>query len=283
MLTTDGKIYIKRYLAGFVPKIAQSIAFGLGGKAEAVGDTKLQFEVDRADISLTSYDFVNNKLIFKAPLPDEYAGTIYEVALFSTPSNAAAGDYGSRMLTTFDSETEGWVDTPTSTDSTFSTTNIRIGVDGLRQAPAASTTKTDSLKEILMDLSGYSAADRFVVAFNNNNANATSVRIRLMTDSTNYYDLVFPNPATGYQVLELTKGAATANGTPSWSNITEIRAVTIAGAGGAAQVDFDGLRIDDSDTVSSDYVMVSRELLATPFIKQAGRSQEIEFALDVSV
>ena len=284
MITTDGKAYIKRYLAGFVPNIAQSIAFGLGSKAEAAGDTKLQFEVDRADIVLTSYDFVANKLIFKAPIPDEYAGTIYEVALYSTPSNALAGDYGSRVLTTFDSETEDWVDLSTLLDSTFTASNIRIGADGLRQAPAASGTKTDTLRDISVDLSGYSGADKFVLALNNGNTNASTIRMRLMTDSTNYYDLVFAtNPVAGYQVLELNKSAAAVTGTPSWANITEIRAITIANAGGAAQVDLDGFRIDDADTINSDYVMVSRELLSTPFVKQAGRTQEIEFALDVTV
>lgn len=284
MISTEGKTYIKRYIAGLSPSIAQSIAFGIGGKAEAVGDTKLQFEVDRMDILLTSYDFVANKLIFKASLPEEFVGTIYEVALFSTPSNALAGDFDSRVISTFDSQTEDWVDVGTLLESSYSTINARIGSDSLRQAPVASGTKTDILREISMDLSGYSGADKFVLAFNNGNAFASTVRIRFMTDNTNYYDAIFStSPTTGYQVLEVAKASANAVGTPTWANITEIRAITTATAGGAAQVDFDGLRIDDSDTVNSDYVMVSRELLSSPFVKEAGRTQEIEFALDVSV
>src|SRR5688572_7298790 len=110
MITVDGKVHIKRYLAGFVPAIAQSIAFGLGSAAESVNDTKLQFEVGRTEILLVSYDFVNNKLIFKANVPEDFGGKIYEAALYSTPSNVAAGDSGSRILTTFDSATEDWVD-----------------------------------------------------------------------------------------------------------------------------------------------------------------------------
>jgi hypothetical protein len=106
MITTDGKTHIKRYLAGFVPSIAQSIAFGIGETAENVAHTKLTFEVGRSDIVLTSYDFVNNKILYKAPVSEDFAGKIYEVALYSTPANTAAGEFGSRIITTFDSGTE---------------------------------------------------------------------------------------------------------------------------------------------------------------------------------
>lgn len=283
MITTEGKTHIKRYLAGFVPSIAQSIAFGLGDKAEAVGDTKLQFEVGRADILLTSYDFVNNKLIFKASVPDDFGGKVYEVALFSLESNAAAGEFGSRMLTTFDSATEDWADATSGTAGTFDTTNARVGMDALRHTPAASGTKTDTLKDISLDLSGYSAADKFVLAFNAGNSNTTSINVKFLTDTSNYYQVNFGAPTTGYKVVEVTKGAAVATGTPDWSNITEIRVTTNSGAGGASQVDYDALRIDDSDTVNSNYVMVSRELLSMPFVKQEGMTQEIEFSMDVSV
>src|SRR6476469_6797323 len=121
MITQQGVTYIKRYLAGFVPSMAQSIAFGLGNRAESNTDTKLQFEVERVDINLTSYDFVNNKLIFKAELPDDFQGQIYEVGLFSQPSNAVAGEFGSKMLSSFDSFDEGWTVDATGVASTFAT------------------------------------------------------------------------------------------------------------------------------------------------------------------
>lgn len=282
MITVEGKLHIKRYLAGFVPSIAESIAFGLGDKVEADTDTKLQFEVDRTDITLVSYDFVNNRLIFKAPVPEEYGGTIYEVALYSADANIAAGDFGSNIITTFDSATEDWTKVSDGTDSAFSTT-ARIGANALRQTPIASGSSTDALKELVLDLSGYSAADKFVLAFTSGNTFTSSINVKFYTDTSNYYQVNFGTPTTGYKIVEVAKGAAVATGTPDWSNITEIRVTTNSTAGGSATVDVDGLRIDDADTVSADYVMVSRELLSTPYVKQEGMTQDIEFALAVNV
>lgn len=283
MITTDGRIHLKRYLAGFVPNIAESMALGLGGAAENVNDVKLQFEVDRTDIVLTSYDFVNNKLIFKAEVPEEFAGTIYEVAIYSSPTNANAGDFGSKILTTFDSATEAWEDATTATAATFVTTGMRIGADALRHTPAASGTKTDALKDISMDLSGYSGADKFVLAYNVGNVFTSSLSVKFHTDATNYYQLNIASPTAGYKVTEVAKSAAVATGTPDWANITEIRVTTNSTAGGASQVDFDGLRVDDADTINPDYVMVSRELLSTPFVKQEGMTQEVEFSLNIAI
>lgn len=255
----------------------------MGETAETNTDTALRFEVGREDIVLVSYDFVNDKLIFKAPVSEDFSGKIYEVALFSAPSNDAAGEFGSKIITTFDSATEEWVDASSGVDGTFNTTNARIGADALRHTPGASGNKTDSLPEISMDLSGYSAADKFVLALNVGNANTSSVSVNFMTDTSNYYLVTFAGTSSGYKILEATKGSAVATGSPDWGNITEIRVKTNSGAGGASQVDFDGLRIEDVDTVNSDYIMVSRELLSAPYIKQEGMTQEIEFTLNVSI
>lgn len=283
MITLNGKTHIKRYLAGFVPAIGQSIAFGLGGGAEVNTDTALNFEVGRSDLSLISYDFVNNKLIFKASVPNDYSGKIYEVALYSLPQNVAAGEFQSRLLTSFDSATETWVDASTGTAATFNATNTRLGADSLRHTPALSTTKVDALQAVNLDLSGYSAADRFTIALNAGNTNTSSVKILFLTDASNYYTMTMGTPVSGYQIFSVPKSAAVATGTPSWANITEMRVSTTSGAGGASQVDYDGIRIEDTDTLNSDYVMVSRELLASPYTKVDGMVQEIEFSLDVSV
>ena len=283
MLTTNGKTHIKRYLAGQVPAIAQSIAFGIGSKAESATDTYLQFEVGRSDIVLTSFDFVNNKLIFKAPVAEEYAGQILEVALFSTATNPEAGDYGSRLISTFDSDSEEWVNLADGTDEVFLTNASRIGGDSLSHTPAASSLRTSSLPGLFLDFSGNSGADKFIFALNVGNANTASVTFKFLTDASNYYAFTITSPSAGYTIVERTMSVAAVTGAPNWANITEIQVTTTASSGGAAAVDFDGIRIEDTDSISPNYVMVSRELLSVPFIKTIGMSQDIEFALDVNV
>lgn len=283
MISTDGKTHIKRYFAEMVPTVAQSIAIGIGGKAEAVGDTKLQFEVDRSDIITRSYDFLNNKVVYKAMVPDTFNGTIYEVALYSMAVDSVAGEFGSKLITTFDSDTESWLDATTAVAGTYVSTNARVGGDSLQHTPAASGTKTDSMAEIFLDLSGHSGADKFVFAFYVGNANTSSMRFRFHTDASNYYEFALGSQTSGYKVVEANKSTATVTGTPNWNNITEIRVSTTSGAGGASDVQFDGIRIDDADTINPDYVMVARELLAVPVVKPDGKVQEVEFTLDLSV
>ena len=283
MITTDGKLHIKRYLAKLNTDIARSIAFGIGDAAEAVGDKKLGFEISRSDIVLTSLDLVGDRLVYKASLPSDLVATIYEVGLFSVLSDYVAGEFSSKTLATFNSSTESWVDSTAGTDATYTTGTSRLGADSLSHTPALSTSKSDKLTQLSLDLSGYSGADKFVFAYNVGNANTSNIVFRFMTDTANYFDISLGSQTAGYKVTEKNKSTAVATGAPNWNNITEIRVTTTSGAGGASNVTFDGIRVEDTDTINPEYVMVSRELLTTPYVKAAGRVQEIEFSINLSV
>lgn len=283
MITTEGKAHFKRYLAGYIPVVAQSIALGIGSRAESSGDIALQMETAKAPINLTSFDFVNNKLVYKAAVPDEYVGKIYEIGVYSLDSDPAAGEFSSRTLTTFDSATEDWVNPSTQAAWTFGTTSTRVGNDSLLLVPAASASATAALQNIALDLTGYSAADTFNFAFNVANANTSAVRIRLMTDSSNYYDFNLGSQTAGYKIIETTKASATVTGTPNWSNITQIQITVTSGAGGASSVEFDSIRVEDKDSLSLDYILIARKVLVTPVTKVAGMAQDIEFTLDVTL
>lgn len=283
MMTNEGMLHIKRYMAGWTPSIALSMAFGVGTKAPTANDRELQFEVGRSDIELVSYDFVQDKLVFKASLGEDFDATISEVGLFSLESNIVSGEYGSRLLASFDSETEEWFQG--TTPATYTTANTRIGEDSVIVAPNASGSITVSQEDTVMDLSGYSAADELSFAFYSANTNASSIRYRFKTDASNYYDFTVPAASivSGFNIVRLAKGGAVATGTPSWETITSLEVTVSAKAAGAASVNLEGVRIEDLDSVSPDYVMVARVILSVPFDKVAGRTQEVEFPLGVTV
>lgn len=276
MITTEGKRHIKRYLAGFVPSIGQSLAFGVGREAAALTDSRLEFEVSRTNVTLVSYDFNTDRLIFKAQLPESLIGEVHEVALYSTSDDAIAGQYGSRLLTTFDSLTEDW------TGGTFVTANSRLGGDSLNHSPAASGSVTSQLSELYFDLSGNAGADLFTLAANIG-SNVSSISIRFMSDAANYYQATISSPAAGYQIIEFAKSSLTVTGNPVWSNINTVEVTTNATAGGSASVDYDGLRIEDVDSINLDYVLVARDVLTIPYIKQSNSVEEIEFSLGVNL
>lgn len=283
MITTDGTLHVKRYMAGWVPSIALSMAFGVGESPESAGDKRLQFEVGRSDIELVSYDFVQDKLVFKATLDEGFDATLYEVALYSSESNVAAGEFGSRLLASFDSLTENWWQA--SSPATYTTENTRIGINSVSVNVGANGSVTISQPEALLNLSGYSAADEFVFAFYCNNGNVSTARFRFLTDASNYYDVIIPSAAisTGFNIIRAPKGSAIVTGSPDWGSVTTVEVTISAKSIGDVSVNLEGIRIEDMDTPAPDYVMVARSLLALPFDKVAGRIQEIEFPIGVTV
>lgn len=283
MITTEGTLHVKRYMAGWVPSIALSMAFGVGESPESAGDTKLQFEVGRSDIELVSYDFIQDKLVFKATLDEGFDATLYEVGLYSSEANVAAGEFGSRLITSFDSETEVWLQA--SNPATYTTNNTRIGANSVTLTLAVNTSATVSQEGVVLNFSGYSAADEFVFAFYCDNGNTESIRYRFMTDASNYYDFTIPasSISTGFNLVRLLKGTAVPTGTPNWGSITRMEVTPTAKNIGGVVINLEGIRIEDMDTVSAGYVMVARSVLAVPFDKVAGRIQEVEFPLGVTV
>jgi hypothetical protein len=130
----------------------------------------------------------------------------------------------------------------------------------------------------------YSSLDTFVLAYNVDNANTASVKFRLRTDASNYYEYSVATPGTGYRFASFQKGTPTSVvGTPDWADINEVEVVTTATSGGSASVEYDGLRIEDVDSVAPEYGLVARFVPATPITKAEGMVQDIEYALPVSI
>lgn len=277
MITSRGKTFIKRYLAGQAGNIVGAISVGIGDTAESINDTKLVFEYARVPVSVIAYDFLTDTIVFKGTLDEGISGKIYEVGIWTSETNGLAGSQGSKLITTFDSATEDW------TNETTESAIARIGVDSLKHTPAASATSSSVLAGLTLDFNDSSSADSFVLAYNVENANTASVKFRLMTDASNYYEFTVTTPSTGYQFATFTKGSATVVGAPNWSDINQIEVRTTATGGGSAAVEYDGIRLEDVDTVSPEYGLVARYVPGAPDTKLEGTIFDIEFTLAVSV
>lgn len=277
MITAKGRTFIKRYLAGQSGTLVGAISVGIGDAATTLNDARMQFEFARVPVTVTDYDFVNDQLIFKGTLSEEVEGTVYEVGIWTSEVNSAAGNQESRIITTFDSETEDW------DIETFDTANTRIGIDSLKHTPVASAVSASVLTGITLDLGDFTSLDTFVAAYFIANANTASVKIRLRTDAANYYEFTVNSPTAGYKFSTFTKGSATVVGVPNWSDISEVEIVTTATAGGSASVQYDGLRIEDVDSIAPEYGLIARFVPTTPIVKVEGIVQDIEYALPVSV
>lgn len=277
MKTIRGKLAILRSTAHLTGLFGQAIAIGLGSSAESAASTRLDHEVARIPVDFVGVDEVNSQIIFKGTLPDYLSAKYSEVGLINNQADDAAGGFGSLQI--FSSvESEGWA---LGTGAAFETTHARVGGQAVTLRPAASATATATLARTL-DLSGYSSADQFNLSFTSNNAFASTVQIRFYTDASNYYTVAFTPVTAGTRIVAVNKGAATVTGTPSWANITSVEARTTATAGGAAEVAFDSLRIEDVDTLSPLYTLVERKVVSV-VTKDPGRPRDIEIAVVVTL
>lgn len=277
MITSRGKVFIKRYLAGQAGSMVGAISVGIGSTAASVNDERMQFEFARVPVDVIDYDFATDQLIFKGTLDEEVEGKIYEVGIWTDEFNSAAGNAESLLLTSFDSASEDW------DVETFDSSVTRIGTDSLKHTPAASATSASVLTGISLDLVDHSSLDTFVLAYNVDNANTANLKVRLRTDSANYYEFTVSSPTAGYKFASFQKGSATVVGSPSWADINEIEIRTTATGGGSASVEFDGLRIEDVDSVAPEYGLVARFIPVTPDTKLEGIVKDIEYALPVTV
>lgn len=237
----------------------------------------MQFEFERVPVSVIAYDFANDLLVFKGTLDENVSGKIYEVGIWTAEVNAAAGNQASRTVTTFDSVTEDW------TNETIDTVSTRIGADSLKHTPGTSASVSSVLAGLNMDFVDSSSLDQFVIAYNVDNANVASSKIRFRTDASNYYEFTISAPTTGYKFSSFTKGSATVVGAPSWTDINEIEVLTTSTSGGSASIEYDGIRLEDVDTIAPEFGLVARYVPASPIVKADGAVQDLEYALLVTI
>lgn len=276
LLTTEGKRLILRYLAGQAPDLGGAIGLGVGAVAANVADTRLTFEVDRAIVTLKNADYNTNVVIFKTTIPQEKVYKIYESCLWSTATNSLT-DYSSRMLSTFDLDVETW--SSMTVDSTIARTSLDSG-----RVDAGSNATTSTRLQVDMDLSGYSGNDVFLLAFNKVNANITDLALAFENSTGGSFksNISIAGLSTGYNVLAFPKSGFTATGTIDWAAITQF-GVDVKAGPTAGYVILDGLRIEDTDTINQDFILVSRSVLGTPLTKTDIAPMDIEYALEFTI
>lgn len=288
-LTTNGRTIAIKSLLGIVPNFAGTIAYGIGDKANIISassslitNNALQFEIGRAAVIGSSLDISNNNdiLVYSATLNDPYQCQIYEVGLF--PSQIRDANIGLAGSTIFDFDRVDLFTKIGTASGSFLAEAIeaRIGTTLLYLPITDGSTSylsyaaTDNTLSII---DSYVSQDTFRLAGFDISELSASVNFRFYTDSSNYYDLIFPvTTASGYFISEIEKGDAIITGNPAWTTITSAR----IWQNSASPVYLDGLRIDvGSYLINTITGMVSRAVLPTPIKKPAGIPLTIEYSL----
>lgn len=272
LITTAGKRSILEFLAGYTSRLVGTIAVGVGTTAANIADTELEFEISRQPVTNTGVNYASNGVVIRAQLPATEAMIIREVG--ARTSGLDVINTGSQVIMDFNDAVDVW------SSGTWVATNSRIG-SALRVSASVSSNTTSTLSGLTLDLSGYASTDKFKFA-HFAGSNVSSIVYTFLTDDTNYYSYTVSSPtANTYAVVSALKSAFTATGSPSWANITKVSVRVNATAGGAATVDFDGIRVEDVGANREESVLVSRSVLVSPITKQIGLPLDIEYMVTI--
>ena len=283
MITKFGKRFLSNFVAGNSSLASKEMALGIATSVEyGLSDTnsRLGFEFYRVPIRLggididTSVSPVKYTVIYSATIPTNIAGKINEIGIYPGQSYSK-NLYESRFISNFELPYK-W-----SPEPALDQTNYRVGDSSLTftSNAAAEREYTYDLGDI--DLSGYNPSDTLSFSYKANDANLSSLKVRLYSSDTDYLQFTFTGHSVGYNIKNLNMSAGVSTGTFNSQSVVKL-GIVVTPTSAQTSVSMDGLRINDEDTFDPEYGLIARSILDSTMIKVIGREAAIEFKLDLS-
>lgn len=283
MITKFGKRFLTNFVAGNSSFSSKEMALGISTNAEyALSDTnsRLGFEFYRVPIRQggididTSVSPVRYTVIYSATLPTNIAGKINEIGIYSGQSYTR-NLYDSKFLSDFELPYK-W-----SPEPALDQTDYRIGDSSLIFTSNAALPKEYTYDLGTMDVSGYNPSDTLSFSYKVNDANLSSLKVRLYSSDTDYLQFTFTGHSLGYNIKNLNMSTGVSTGTFNPQSVVKL-GIVVTPTTAQTSVSMDGLRINDEDTFDPAYGLIARSILDSTLIKVIGREAAIEFKLDLS-
>ncbi len=288
VITKFGKRFLTNFVAGNVFGFSKDMAFGIDSTAATENDTRLGFEFYRTPVLFGTPDIqtVSNTtsyaVVYKTTIPQDIVGEVYEVGIYPS-TRSSINDFDSKYISDFNDSLD-WEDSSGNNPSVIDS-NYRIGGNVLRMYATSTTPREYKSNINSLDLSGYSTLDTIRLAYYREDANLASIKIRLYSDPTRYYEAtIVPTSGNGYKISAdiplSTFFSGSTSPAPDITNINQVGIIVTASAG-TTYVGMDGLRINDEDTFDPTFGMISRSVLSTPLSKVSGRQVDVEYRLSL--
>jgi hypothetical protein len=285
MITKFGKRFLTSFIAGTSSLSSKEMAIGIANGSALeypLSDTnsRLGFEFYRVPIRQGGIDIdpstspVTYTVIFSATLPKEVSGKINEVGIYSGQSYSS-NLYGSRFISDFELPYE-WTPEPD-----LDQTNSRILDSSLIFTSNSTSPREYTYPLSNLDISGYNPLDTLCLSYRANDANLSSIKVRLYTSDLDYMEFTFSGHVVGNNIKSLYMSEGVITGTFNSQNVTKL-GVVVTPTSSQTSVSMDGLRINDEDTFDPEYGLIARSILTSEMVKIVGREASIEFKLDLS-
>ncbi len=283
MITKFGKRFLTNFIAGNLIFNPKDMALGIATNLEyplADTNSRLGFEFYRVPITTGGINIdassspTTYTVIYSATLPTDIAGKINEIGIYSGNSSSV-NLYSSQFLSNFDFQYQ-WSPTPTTDQD-----NYRVGDSSLIFTSNNTTAQEYKFDLGSTDISGYSPSDSLSFAYKVNNANLSSLKVRLYSSTLNYIEFTFTGHSVGYNLKSVNMSSGVTSGTFDPTIVSTI-GIIVTPTSAQASVSVDALRINDEDTFDPESGLIARSILDSTMIKVIGREAAIEFKLDLS-
>lgn len=285
MITKFGKRFLTNFVAGNSSFSSKEMALGIatGSSLEyPLSDTnsRLGFEFYRVPIRQggididTSVSPVKYTVIYSATLPTNIAGKINEIGIYSGESYTR-NLYDSKFLSDFELPYK-W-----SPEPALDQTDYRVGDSSLIFTSDAASPREYTYDLGAMDVSGYNPSDTLAFSYKVNDANLSSLKVKLYSSDNDYLQFTFTGHSIGYNIKNLNMSTGVSTGTFNPQSVVKL-GIVVTPTTAQTSVSMDGLRINDEDTFDPAYGLIARSILDSTMIKVIGREASIEFKLDLS-
>lgn len=283
MITKFGKRFLANFVSGNSQFASKEMALGIATNAEyPLSDTnsRLGFEFYRVPIRAGGIDIDSSvtptkyTVIYSATIPTNIAGKINEIGIYSGESYSK-NLYESKFISNFELPYE-W-----SPEPTLDQTDYRVGDSSLIFTSNGTAAREYTYALNSMDVSGYNPSDTLSFSYKVNDANLSSLKVRLYSSNTDYLEFTFTGHSVGNNIKSVNMSTGVSTGTFNPQSVVKL-GIVVTPTSAQTSVSMDGLRINDEDTFDPEYGLIARSILNSTMIKVIGREAAIEFKLDLS-
>lgn len=271
------------FVSGNSQFASKEMALGIATNAEyPLSDTnsRLGFEFYRVPIRAGGIDIdasvtpTKYTVIYSATIPTNIAGKINEIGIYSGESYSK-NLYESKFISNFELPYE-W-----SPEPTLDQTDYRVGDSSLIFTSNGTAAREYTYALNSMDVSGYNPSDTLSFSYKVNDANLSSLKVRLYSSNTDYLEFTFTGHSVGNNIKSVNMSTGVSTGTFNPQSVVKL-GIVVTPTSAQTSVSMDGLRINDEDTFDPEYGLIARSILNSTMIKVIGREAAIEFKLDLS-
>lgn len=271
------------FVSGNSQFASKEMALGIATNAEyPLSDTnsRLGFEFYRVPIRAGGIDIDSSvtptkyTVIYSATIPTNIAGKINEIGIYSGESYSK-NLYESKFISNFELPYE-W-----SPEPTLDQTDYRVGDSSLIFTSNGTAAREYTYALNSMDVSGYNPSDTLSFSYKVNDANLSSLKVRLYSSNTDYLEFTFTGHSVGNNIKSVNMSTGVSTGTFNPQSVVKL-GIVVTPTSAQTSVSMDGLRINDEDTFDPEYGLIARSILNSTMIKVIGREAAIEFKLDLS-